>query len=59
MTEKACIDEKALKGSSRERYKYLDPIFYLDERTHAYGGTIEKIAKTVNMQVEHLETHRT
>jgi hypothetical protein len=25
MIEKACIDEKALKGSSEERYKYLDP----------------------------------
>jgi len=37
----ACIDEKALEGSSRERYKYLDPIFYLEERSYAtLGNTI-------------------
>ncbi|HKZ94691.1 MAG TPA: flavin reductase family protein [Candidatus Bathyarchaeia archaeon] len=36
----ACIDEKALKGSSRERYTYLNPIFYLEEKTY---GTLDRV----------------
>jgi len=39
----ACIDEKALEGSSRERYKYLEPIFYLEEKTYGTLGRIDKV----------------
>jgi len=39
----ASIDENALKGTSRKRYKYLKPMFYLEERTY---GTLGEIKKT-------------
>jgi len=39
----ASIDEKALKGSSKERYRYLSPIFYLEEKTYDTLGGLHKI----------------
>jgi flavin reductase (DIM6/NTAB) family NADH-FMN oxidoreductase RutF len=39
----ACVDEKALEGSSRERYRYLDPIFYLEGKTYGALGRISRV----------------
>lgn len=39
----ACVDEKALEGSRRERYRYLDPILYLEEKTYGTLGWIGKV----------------
>jgi len=39
----ACIDEKALQGSRRERYRYLGPIFYLEEKTYSTLGKVNTI----------------
>jgi len=39
----ASIDEKALKGTGEERYKYLSPIFYLEERTYGTLGEVIKV----------------
>jgi len=39
----ACIDEKALQGSLKERYKYLSPIFYLEEKTYGTLGDVHTI----------------
>jgi len=39
----ACIDEKALQGSSRERYKYLNPVFYLEKRTYGTFNGVHTI----------------
>ena len=42
----ACIDEKALKGSNRERYKYLSPVFYLEEKTYGTLGDVHTVKKS-------------
>jgi len=39
----ACIDEKALQGSQIDRYKYLNPIFYLEEETYGTLGDMHII----------------
>lgn len=41
----ACIDENALEGSSRERHKYLDPIFYLEERAYGTLGNTVRVRR--------------
>lgn len=38
-----CINEEALKGSSRERYNYLSPIFYLEEKTYGTLGDVQTV----------------
>jgi len=39
----ACIDERALQGSQTERYKYLSPIFYLEEKTYGTLGDVRTV----------------
>lgn len=39
----ASLDGKALQGSYEQRYKYLNPIFYLEEKTYGTLGNIHRI----------------
>jgi len=39
----ACIDERALQGSQKQRYKYLSPVFYLEKRTFGTLGDVQTI----------------
>jgi len=46
-----CIDEKALEGTSQERYKHISPIFYLEEKTYGTLGNVHAIkARQVNVK---------
>jgi len=37
------IDKEALEGSSQERHKYLNPIFYLEKNTYSALGDVKAI----------------
>ncbi len=37
------IDKKALEGQSQERYGYLNPIFFLEEKTYGTLGYVETV----------------
>jgi flavin reductase (DIM6/NTAB) family NADH-FMN oxidoreductase RutF len=37
------IDKEALEGSSQERHKYLNPIFYLEKNTYGVLGDVKPI----------------
>lgn len=37
------IDKKALEGSNQKRYRYLNPIFYLEEKTYGTLGDVKNI----------------
>lgn len=39
----ASIDKKALGGSSQERYRHLNPFFYLEEKTYGTLGDVKTI----------------
>ncbi len=39
----ASIDQKALEGSNQQRYRYLNPIFYLEEKTYGTLGDVKAI----------------